>query len=298
MRNSAFATLPGRPLARRALLAASGLALFGAAAAQRLEIPALTAAEIAALPLVGVHIATLSAGDADVVSVLVPLPAGDLADADASDGGRLTLALDDCLEPDGYQPSPPGEPLAVAARLLADACRTTLIAEFAGPSEPALAAVAVALGRSALPPLAPGVVIGQLSVDRVSLPPAAGSATAADGAPLLRLRLTNAGTAPLRVDALLLSDAYSGIAGRLFTLAPDSFDGRLASLEASAEGFQPADLDPGAAVEYALAVGVGTRLTTGSWAVTLRPAFAVTLAGKSYLLALEAASLIASPSGP
>lgn len=296
MTNSALATTPRRPAARRTLLAAGCLAVLGATSAQRLEVPALTAAEVAALPLAGVHVATLSADDAGPVSVLVPRPVG-VADDDAA-GGRLTVAVDDCLEPAGSQTTQPGEPLMLTVNLVADACETTLVTAFAAASRPALAAVAVALDRSTLPPLEPGVVLSALSLDRVSLPPAEDGAFSEDSAPLLHLRLTNAGAAPLRIDALLLADAYAAVAGRLFTLAQGGFDGSWTSLEAGEDGFHAVELAPGEAVEYALAVGVGTRLATGSWAVTLRPAFAVLVAGERRLLALEQASLVATPTRP
>lgn len=284
--------LSGRRTLRAAavrLLAATCLSLALAAQAQ-LEAPRLTDEELAALPLVSVHVTSLAPDAAGEVTILLPRPAG-VVSAD-----HLALLLDECLVPTGTAEAGPEEPLGLVARLHgADRCATTAVVVFDAAEGQVLAAGAVVVSRASAPALPDGLVLATLGVDRIGVPAAAAGADPLGAASVLHLTLTNLGEESLFIDRLLEEDALAELAGALFTPGPDAYDGSWASLLAGAQGFAAADLAPGAKVEYLLVIDASRRRPTGSWAVTVRPAFEVLLAGERYSLVLDQASIVVTP---
>lgn len=261
-----------------------------AAAQAQLEAPRLTDEELAALPLVGVHVTAAGHDSPGEVTVLLPRPIG--TDSD----NHLALLLDDCLVPVGSAEVIAGEPLGLVVRLQdPDRCATRAVVLFDTVDGPALAAAAVVVSRTQAPPLPVGLISASLGVDRIDLPPDPQGTHLFAPATLLRLKLTNIGAQPLEVAGLVEEQALTELAGALFTPAAGSFDGTWGSLQTGTVGFAPAELVPGAEIEYFLALGSNRVLATGSWAVTIRPAFEVDVAGTRYSLILDQVSIFATP---
>ncbi len=276
--------------ATRRLLAATCLSFAFAAQAQS-ESPRLTAEELAALPLVSVHVTSIAPDAPGEVTILLPRPAG-LVSAD-----HLALLLDECLVPTGgTAEAGPEEPLGLVVHLRgADRCATTAVLAFDTADGQVLAAGAVVVSRARAPALPDGLVLATLGVDRIGVPAAAAGADPLGTASVLHLTLTNLGEERLVVDRLLEEDALAELAGALFTPGPGAYDGTWSSLLAGAQGFAAADLAPGEKVEYLLVIDPSRRLATGSWAVTVRPAFEVLLAGERHSLVLDQASIVVTP---
>ncbi len=261
-----------------------------AAAQAQLEAPRLTDEELAALPLVGVHVTAVGHDSPGEVTILLPRPIG----TDSDD--HLALLSDDCLVPVASAEVGADEPLGLQVRLQGtDRCATRAVVVFDTADGPALAAAAVVVSRTQAPPLPVGLVSASLGVDRIDLPPDPQGAHLFAPASLLRLKLTNLGAQPLSITKLFDEQALTELAGALFTPAAGSFDGTWGSLQTGTAGFAPTELAPGAEIEYFLALGSNRLLATGSWAVTIRPAFEVDVAGTRYSLILDQVSIVATP---
>lgn len=268
------------------LLTLACLSLPALAHAQ-LEVPRLSDEELAALPLVGVHVTVIAPAASPEVTILLPRP------ADVIGSDHLALLLDECLVPTGLAEVDAEDPLGLVVSLQdEDRCATTAVVVFDAAAGQALATAAVVVRQATAPPLPDGLALATLSVDRMGVPPATSGADALATATVLRLTLTNTGHEELAIDELLEEQALVELAGPVFTPAPDAYDGTWASLQSGVVGFSPAALAPGAKVEYVLVLGASGRLATGSWAVTVGPGFEVVLAGERYSLVLDQASIV------
>ncbi|MBX3143126.1 MAG: hypothetical protein KF813_05170 [Trueperaceae bacterium] len=263
----------------------------GAVGHAELHAPELSDAELAALPLVSVHITAVSPDLPGEVTVLIPRPANTITD------DHLALLTEDCLVPVASAVTEPEEPLGLIVRLEnAERCMSRAVVVFETIDGPALGTAAVVVARAPAPVLPHEIVSKILTVDRVLLPWEWGRGPAAS-VPLLHLTLTNVSTETVTITALLEEPAIREFAGALFTSTDGSYDGNWTSLEAGTEGFVPAELAPGTTVEYFLAVDAAGLLPSGSWAVTLRPAFEVEFSGEHYSLVLDQVSWYQTPRG-
>lgn len=263
----------------------------GAVSHAELHAPQLSDAELAALPLVSVHITAVSPDSPGEATVLIPRPANTITN------DHLALLTEHCLVPVASASTEPEEPLGLSVRLEnAERCMSRAVVVFETIDGPALGTAAVVVARAQAPVLPIEIVSKGLTIDRVVLPWEWGRGPGAS-VPLLHLTLTNVSTETLTIAALLEEHAIRELAGILFTSTDGSYNGTWASLEAGAEGFVPAELAPGAAVEYFLAVDAAGLLPSGSWAVTLRPAFEVELGGERYSLVLDQVSWYQTPHG-
>lgn len=284
---------PSRCGVSRALAQCVALALFSvmsAAPAQApLARPALTGAEIRHLPLVGTHVAALRADDPPDVTILVPRPAV----PDSSD--YLALVLDDCLELTGLTDAGLDGALEMGARLVgAQRCATTIVVSFVYGAERFNAAVAVVVSRVAAPSPPPGLA-HTVSVDLVSLPLELAGPDPFASPSILHVRLTNLGNESARIDSLVEERALSELVAWVFTPREGGFDGSWRSLAEGSEAFVPAELAPGSAAEYVIVLAPPGKLTSGSWAATVRPAFEVVYGGENYALVTEKVSVVRSP---
>lgn len=256
----------------------------------QLHAPQLSDAELAALPLVGVHITTVPPDSPGEATVLLPRPVNTISE------NHLALLTEDCLVPVGSAVAEPEAPLGLIVRLdNAERCMSRAVVVFETTDGQALGTAAVVVVRAQAPTLPHEMVSTGLTLDRIVLPWELAGRDPVASVSLLHLTLTNVSSETLTISQLLEEQAIREFAGVLFTSTDGAFDGTWASLQAGTEGFLPAELTPGAAVEYFLAIDVAGLLPSGSWAVTVRPAFEVELAGERYSLVLDQVTWFATP---